>query len=193
MRCQLYRFKVFCCIVNALTVLMLCQACDRQHTPPAASPTSESTHSFTGTLTAIGRRQEMPLGPERQATIFSYTGSLLLSGPKRLKTGFKAEIIGFTDSDNGMQGRCVWTDERGEKAYSELHSETAGPGSLISGRFIGGTGRYQGVTGEYTFKWQRLTNTGDGEVSGRVIDLKGSARLGSSNKLDLQVAPGGQQ
>ncbi len=193
MRCQLYRLNISCWFVTALTILMLCQACDRQQPPPAGSPSSEKVHSFTGTWTAIGKRQEMQLGPERQATIFSYTGSLLLSGAQRPKAGFKAEIIGFADSDGGLQGRCVWTDERGEEVYSELHSEAVEPGGLISGRFIGGTGRYQGVTGEYTFKWQRLTETGDGEVSGRVTDLKGSARLGSVDSRALQTAPGGQQ
>jgi hypothetical protein len=193
MRCRFYRIKCSCWFITALTALMLCQACDRQQPPPAASPSSEGVRNFTGTWTAIGKRQEMQLGPERQATIFSYTGSLLLSGPQRLKTGFKAEIIGFADSDGGMQGRAVWTDERGEKVYSELHSEAAEPGSLITGLFIGGTGRYHGVTGEYTFKWQRMTDTGEGEVSGRVVDLKGSAHLGSPEVSEMQAAPGGQQ
>ena len=193
MRCQLYRRNISCWVVTALTAIVLCQACDRQQPPPAESPSSEKVHSFTGTWTAIGKRQEMQLGPERQATIFSYTGSLLLSGAQRPKAGFKAEVIGLIDSDSGMQGHAVWTDERGEKVYSVLHSEAAGPGSLITGQFIGGTGRYQGVTGEYSFKWQRLTETGDGEVSGRVTDLKGSAHLGSPGVSALQTAPGGQQ
>lgn len=192
MLCRLNRIRFFFCLIAALTAIVLCQACDRQRPPSPESPSSEKTHHFTGTWTTIGKRQDMQLGPERQATIFSFTGSLLLSGPQRLKTGFKAEVIGLTDSDSGMQGRCVWTDEHGEKVYSELHSEAAGPGSLITGRFIGGTGRYQGVTGEYTFKWQRMTDTGEGEISGRVIDLKGSARLGSPQTGDLQAAPGGK-
>jgi len=193
MRCRFSPVVVCSWLAVVLAATTLCQACDRRQPPSPEAPSAEKTHSFTGTWTTTGKSQGLQLGPERQATIFNFTGSLLLSGPQRLKRGFKAELIGLADSGSGMQGRSVWTDEYGEKIYSELHSESAGPGSLITGSFIGGTGRFQGVTGEYTFKWQRLTDTGDGEVSGRVLDLKGSARIGPQEKPDVQTAPGGQR
>ena len=47
------------------------------------------------------------------------------------------------------------------------------------GTFLGGTGRYAGVTGEYTFRWQTVVDSEDGDVSGRVVDLKGRVRVGS--------------
>jgi hypothetical protein len=46
------------------------------------------------------------------------------------------------------------------------------------GTFVGGTGRYLGVTGNYTFQWQYVIDVEDGAVSGRVVDLKGLARFG---------------
>jgi hypothetical protein len=61
--------------------------------------------------------------------------------------------------------------------FSELKGEAVGSGNRITGRFIGGTGRYAGVTGEYTFQWQYMIDAEDGAVSGRVVDLKGRARL----------------
>ena len=78
-----------------------------------------------------------------------------------------------------MQGRSVWTDERGDKVFSELHGEGEITTTVITGKFLGGTGRYANITGEYTFKWQRLTKGENGEISGRVVDFKGWARLGS--------------
>jgi hypothetical protein len=105
---------------------------------------------------------------------------MLLTGAQRPAVGFKAQAIGFSDSRAGMQGRCVWTDERGDMVYSELRGEAVGSGNRIVGTFIGGTGRYGGVTGDYTFQWQYVVDAEDGAVSGRVVDLKGRARFGQA-------------
>jgi hypothetical protein len=105
---------------------------------------------------------------------------VLLTGAQRPAVGFRAQAIGFSDSRAGMQGRCVWTDERGDMVYSELRGEFVGTGNHIVGTFIGGTGRYAGVTGDYTFQWQYVVDTEDGAVSGRVVDFKGRARLGQA-------------
>ena len=93
--------------------------------------------------------------------------------------GFQAQAIGLTDSLAGMQGRCVWTDERGDKVYSELKGEFVATGNRIVGTILGGTGRYAGLTGEYSFHWRFVVESEDGAVSGRAVDLKGRARLGS--------------
>ena len=79
-----------------------------------------------------------------------------------------------------MQGRCVWTDEHGDKVYSELKGEFVATGNHIVGTFLGGTGRYAGVTGEYSFQWEYVVESEDGSVSGRAVNLKGRALLGSA-------------
>ena len=177
--------------ILALIGILLCPACERQAPAPPQPAAAGEICTFTGTWTTIGHRRTVHLGGDRQASIFNFTGSMLLGGPQRLKRGFKAEVIGLADSLSGMQGRCVWTDEQGEKVFSELHGAAAGFDQPITGRFIGGTGRYARVSGEYTFKWLRLVDTEDGEVSGRVVDLKGWARLGPAEVR--QPAPGGGQ
>lgn len=133
----------------------------------------------------------MEFGTGHVTAIFRYSGSLLLRGEQRVNAGFKGEIIGFADSQSGMQGRCTWTDENGDKLFSELHSKTTNLDQPINGRFIGGTGRYAGVTGEYTFKWQRLIETEYGHVSGRVVDLQGWVRIGETGTAPS--ATGAQQ
>jgi hypothetical protein len=105
---------------------------------------------------------------------------MLLTGAQRPAVGFKAQALGFSDSRAGMQGRCVWTDERGDMVYSEVRGEAVGSGNHIVGTFLGGTGRYAGVTGDYTFQWQYVVDAEDGAVSGRVVDLKGRARFGQA-------------
>lgn len=144
--------------------------------PPQTLPAGEWL-TFEGTWTAAGTRRTLRLGPNDRAAIFDLTGSVLLTGPQRPAVGFIAHAIGFSDSRTGMQGRCVWTDERGDVVYSELKGEAVGSGNRIVGTFIGGTGRYRGVTGDYTFQWQYVVAAEDGAVSGRVVDLKGRARF----------------
>ncbi len=157
--------------------VVLLAACGRPVDPPGPAVASGEVRTFTGNWTMTGNRQLMTLDTGRQAGIFKLTGSLLLTGKQRLTAGFKAEVIGFSDTATGMTARCVWTDERGDKVFSELRGESVVPGTLIEGHFVGGTGRYAGVSGDYTFRWQRLADAGDGDVSGRVVGLEGSARL----------------
>ena len=168
-----------------LIVALLTAACENQNTPQPISSVPGGRITFTGTWSATGNRQTMHLESGHRTEIFRLTGSLLLYGPERPSRGFKADVIGFTDSQRGMQGRSVWTDNFGDKVFSELHSDASGPGTLIKGTFIGGTGRYENLSGEYTFKWKRMIDNENGVVSGRVVDLKGWARSGAGEALPI--------
>src|SRR5215470_3101782 len=161
-----------------LAALLFTAGCGQSGGPATSTPLAGAWHVFEGTWTATGTRRTLHLGPDHRAAIFDLTGSLLLTGAQRPAVGFQAHAIGFSDSRTGMQGRCVWTDERGDMVYSELRGEAVGSGNHIVGTFVGGTGRYTGVTGDYTFQWQYVVDAEDGAVSGRVVDLKGRARLG---------------
>src|SRR5215471_4918257 len=162
-----------------VAALLLMAACRQSNSVPRMSRDSE-WHVFEGSWTATGTRRTLRLGPDDRAAIFDLTGSLLLTGAQRPAVGFRARAIGFSDSRAGMQGRWVWTDERGDMVYSELKGQAVGSGNRITGTFLGGTGRYANVTGDYTFQWQYVIDTEDGAVSGRVVDFKGRARLGQA-------------
>jgi hypothetical protein len=163
-----------------LAALLLTVACGPSGGPASPIPPDSEWHLFEGTWTAAGTRRTLRLGPDHRAAIFELTGSMLLTGTQRPALGFRAQAIGFSDSRAGMQGRCVWTDERGDMVYSELKGEAVGSGNHIAGKFIGGTGRYASVSGDYNFQWQYVIDTEDGAVSGRVVDLKGRARFGQA-------------
>jgi len=163
-----------------LVAFLLAAACGQPGGPVREALRAGEWHVFEGTWTAAGTRRTLRLGSEERAAIFELTGSVLLTGAQRPAVGFRAQAIGFSDTRAGMQGRCVWTDERGDMVYSELRGEFVGTGNHITGTFIGGTGRYAGVTGDYTFQWQYVVDTEDGAVSGRVVDFKGRAQLGQA-------------
>jgi hypothetical protein len=173
-------------------LLLFTSACDESSGTGALSTQADPAgewREFEGTWTAAGTRRTMRMGPDRSAAVFELTGSLLLTGAERPAVGFQAQAIGFSDSRDGMQGRCVWTDERGDEVYSALKGEWVGSGNHIVGTFVGGTGRYAGVTGEYTFQWQYVVDAEDGAVSGRVVDLKGRALLGQPATAPATIAP----
>jgi len=165
-----------------VAALLLTAACRQPDGPAPQEATAGEWHTFEGTWTAAGTRRTLRLGPNERAAIFELTGSVLLTGAERPAVGFRAQAIGFSDSRAGMQGRCVWTDERGEMVYSELKGEFVGTGNHIVGTFTGGTGRYRGVTGDYSFQWQYVIDAEDGAVSGRVVNFKGRARLSEANR-----------
>jgi hypothetical protein len=148
-------------------------------TPPAPTPAVESEwHAFEGTWTAAGQRQVLSMGPDRRASVSTFSGSLVLRGEARPGVGYRAVAVVFNDTATGMLGRAVWTDERGDEAWSELRGEGTATGNRILGTFVGGTGRYTGITGDYAFTWRFVLENEDGTVQGQSVGLKGRVRGG---------------
>ena len=166
-------------LVAAGLVACALAGCGPETQPVAPVPSGDGWREFEGTWTAAGNRRTLRLGPERRASIADFTGSLLLTGPGRPGVGFRAEAIVFNDSVTGMVGRAVWTDERGDQALSELRGEGTATGSRVTGTFVGGTGRYAGVTGTYEFSWRFVLEAEDGQVQGQSVGLKGRVQFGT--------------
>lgn len=139
---------------------------------------------FEGSWSASGTVHIIELGGARKASLADFSGTLLLSGPSRPGVGFRGEALALSDTETGMVGRAVWTDENGDQVFSELAGGGPAKGSKVNGTFIGGTGRYAGATGSYEFTWQYVLSAEDGTVQGRATGLKGRVRAGSSVKAD---------
>jgi hypothetical protein len=113
-------------------------------------------------------------------------GSLVLAGPRRPDVGFRAEAIIFNDTSTGLIGRADWTDEDGDKVFSDLRGTGTALDNKIVGTFTGGTGRYVGATGTYEFSWRFLLENEEGMVQGQSVGLTGrvsvpTRRTGESN------------
>ena len=158
--------------------LLVAVTCAPLSTRAQATSGGGEWREFQGTWTAVGRRQAIPLGGDRQASIADFNGSLVLSGPSRPAVGFRAEAIVLNDSVTGLVGRAVWTDERGDQVFSELRGETTAAGNRLFGTFLGGSGRYAGAAGSYEFSWRFLIEAEDGTVQGQSQGLKGRVRAG---------------
>lgn len=186
-------------MVLPLTLLafLLLPACGGPAKGPEVAPTPGEWHSFEGTLNTTGHRQTLRLGPDRKCAIFSMSGSLLLVGERRLGEGFQGKIIGFSDNTKGVGGWCTWTDTRGDQVFSEIKGEPIGARRRILGTFLGGTGRYAGITGEYEFVWKLVVgdeSADEGDFQGRADDIRGRFRLiapGSPPPPTRSIAPEG--
>lgn len=164
----------------ALLVLLVLAGCSPAAPPAASAPAPGDWREFEGTWTAAGNRHVIRFGSDRQASVASLGGTLLLAGPSRPGVGFRAEAVVLNDSATGMVGRSVWTDERGDQVFSELRGEGTATGNRIVGTFLGGTGRYAGATGTFEFSWRFVLETEDGTVQGQSVGLKGRVRVGST-------------
>jgi hypothetical protein len=181
-----------CARLGALLAAWLVLAgCSPSEGPADATLAATEWREFQGTWTAAGSRHTIRLGADRQGSIASFDGTLLLAGASRPGVGFRAEAIVLNDSATGMLGRAVWTDERGDQVFSELQGQGTSTGNRITANFIGGTGRYLGVTGGYEFVWRFVLETEQGEVQGQSTGLKGRIRAGGTAASPAATASAG--
>lgn len=158
-------------------VLLLSAACSGPSADSQTAPVPGETRTFEGTWSASGSRHTLDLEAGHKASILSLSGAVLLTGEHGLGIGFEGEAIGFSDSVAGGTGQCVWTDEHGDKIFSQLRGQPIGTGSHVTGTITGGTGRWAGLTGEYELQWQYVIESEDGAISGRAVGLKGRATM----------------
>lgn len=119
-----------------------------------AAGAAEDWRAFAGSLSATGRRDTLPTEGRRAAAIVRLSGTVVLTSGEGLSRGFRCEAIGFDDGSDVRVGRAVWTDERGDRIFSAFQGEPLETGRRIVGTITGGTGRYEGLTGEYSLTWQ---------------------------------------
>ena len=148
-------------------------ACQGQPAPAAG----DGWRSFSGRWSATGERHSLPTGGERPASVLRLSGTITIEAGG-LGRGFLGEAVGFDDGREASHGRAVWTDDQGDRIFSTLTGGPVSTSRRVTGTITGGTGRYAGVSGDYQFTWQFVTDAGDGVVQGRTTDLAGRVRGG---------------
>ena len=90
--------------------------------------------------------------------------------------GFLGEVIGFDDGGTLLVGRAVFTDERGEKVFATLKAQPLATGRTATGTITGGTGRWTGLEGDFTFSWKSVVESEDDEFHAFTVNVEGRAR-----------------
>jgi hypothetical protein len=156
----------------AALALPLLTAAARRGAPRAPA----DRRTFTGTWSAAGTRESLPIDGGRTAAVVHLSGAIMLTGETSIGRGVQGEVIGF-DNGAGLSAGCaVWTDAQGARIFSVITGDILQAGRRIVGTITGGTGRFAGATGGYELTWQYVVSTeGDG-VQGRATDLRGWIR-----------------
>lgn len=135
--------------------------------------------TFAGTWTASGKYQPLDFVQDREVFTFR------LSGHVNLKTGMGevvdlwSECAGLWDARTGSATRCVWRDPGGEDAaYCLLEGRLVEEGVRVTGQFVGGAGKLNGLTGNLSFTWKSVfRNPTDNILTGHTENLSGSYNL----------------
>jgi hypothetical protein len=162
------RAPVLARVLPALALLALAANVVGQTTPPPGE-----WRAFEGSWSATGTRQTLPTEGDGAAAVVEVSGAVVLTSGEGLSRGFLGQAIFFFDGKDLGVGRCVWTDERGDRIFSSLQGEVVETGRRIVGTITNGTGRYAGFAGEYSFIWQVVVQTEDGVIQGQTVGLKG--------------------
>jgi len=132
--------------------------------------------AFEGSWSVSGRRETVAVEGGAVAAVVELRGAVSLTRGDGLGRGFHGRAIDFDDGQGVSLGRAVWTDAQGDRIYSRLKGEPLATGRRILGTITGGTGRYEGLEGEYAFTWQYVVAAEDGVIQGRAVRLEGRVR-----------------
>jgi hypothetical protein len=146
------------------------------------TPAAEPWRPFEGTWAITGERSTVPVEGGASAAVLVASGAVFLEEAGGLSRGFRGEAVTFDDGQGASVGRAVWTDDHGERVFSRLRGEPIEKGRRVVGTFTGGTGRYAGLEGEYSFTWQFVLPGEPGTIHGRAVRLEGRARAKRATK-----------
>ena len=143
---------------------------------PAAAQDAPRSGTFEALWSLKGTAQELELGAGRKTSTFRHTGTITFRNAQGLVGTALASCLGLGDTARGDVGRCVWVLEGGDRIFSELSGQLApGPESgTVRGSFVGGTGRFQQISGSYELDWVvRLTGE-PGAFRAQTVRMSGS-------------------
>ena len=144
---------------------------------PGQQPASAGWKPFTAKWSLSGQRQTLETGAERPASVVHLTGPITLtSGAEELRHGFFSELIELDDGGSVLVGRIVFVDDRADRIYCAVKAEPIGNGRRATATITGGTGRFSGIEGEFSFSWQYVVDAGEGEINLRAVDVAGRTR-----------------
>jgi hypothetical protein len=171
-------------VIAALAAALLVAASTAAQSPASApqGAAAGGWRTFEGTWSASGQRQVLPTESGLPAATVQLSGAVALTVGEGLSHGFRGEAIGFDDGAGLIVGRGVWTDERGDRIFSQIKGDRLASGRRIAGTISGGTGRYAGISGDYTLEWQYVVEAEAGTITGRAVGLRGRFRAAGAGQ-----------
>jgi hypothetical protein len=163
-------------VIRHLLAAALCCGLMPGSTALGMGQPSTDWRNFEATWSASGRRHTILQDDGKTAAIVELSGAVVITSGEGLGRGFSGEVIGFDDGEGMSVGRAVWTDERGDHVYIRLTGDAIEGGRRILATITGGSGRYTGIEGDFTFTWQYVVAAEGDRIQGRAVDLTGRVR-----------------
>ena len=110
-------------------------------------------------------------------SVVNLSGALTVTSGEGLGKGLLGQFIGFDDGGTTLVGRAVFTDERGDHIYAAFSAQPIGSGRKATATLTGGTGRFAGIEGTFSFSWEYVLYPESSEIDGRITDLSGRTRI----------------
>jgi hypothetical protein len=167
--------------VAAVALALVAGAGDAQDLDPEAA----FTINFTSTV--VNGEPTIPIGPDE--AIGLYEGVLTASNAegRGLLHNLTGRCLGMFAIDTEaatfeQHGHCVYTDADGDQVWErfDFAAQPLAPVQIASGRWLGGSGKYEGIRGEFEIRVRPLRPAT--EEFGQVIGSKqGSYRIVAGN------------
>jgi hypothetical protein len=148
---------------------------------------AEEWRAFAATWSLAGSRTTLAT-QARPAAVVHASGTLVITKGDVIGRGFFGELIGLDDGGTLLVGRAVLTDAKGEKVFVTLRAQPLGTGRTATGTITGGTGRWTGLEGDFTFSWESVVESDDDEIHAFTVNVEGRARKGTP--APKSAAPG---
>jgi hypothetical protein len=160
------------------TLLLLSGAASTPVEAAGRAPLKQSG-SFAAQWSIAGTQQGLEFGPARSLSIYEHSGTITVVRSDGLVGNALSKCIGLGDTAKGDVSRCIWIDAAGEKIFSELTARTGAHSETGSGRgtFVGGTGRFEGITGSYEIDWVNVPSLDPEKIEGRSLKMEGAWKL----------------
>jgi hypothetical protein len=155
----------------ALALVLALVGGARAEEPPAAAGEGQ----FTARWVVTGTWRGLGLGEARSVLLADLSGRLdVTPGGVGPIVDLASRCFVLWDSATGGSGRCRWRHPSGDEIYGEVEGDLLAGGKPVTGRFVGGTGRYAGITGGFRFdKWDAFfvdrEDRADAENVGRTV------------------------
>jgi hypothetical protein len=157
--------------------------------PPAHAQALPREGTFSARWVVTGTWRGLGLASEREIIFADLGGRLDVTPNGGALVDLASRCFVFWDSATSGTARCRWRHPSGDEIFSEVEGGLLAQGAPVTGRFVGGTGRYAGLAGEFRFDgWSTLyierepRESGDPEGGDLAItaftnELSGSWRL----------------
>jgi hypothetical protein len=145
-----------------------------------AEMAKEGTYSATESI--CGTFKFVPMGEERFYLSYEYMGVLVSDTGKGFIHNMSVHGVGSLHGVKGMveqeSGIEVYTDSDGDKVFQTYKGTGGKLGEYTEGvgTFVGGTGKYTGITGDRKWTYTELPSAAEGTFQG-IVKIKGKYKL----------------